>query len=44
MRKRTTSIEGAPEGLLKVTYSIRVLRTMVKTETGQSWEARETKE
>jgi len=32
MRKKTTSTEGAPEGLLEVTYSIRVLRTMKKTE------------
>jgi len=32
MRKRTTSTEGTPEGLLKMTYSIRVLRTTKKTE------------
>jgi len=38
MRKKTTSTDGGPEGLPEVTYSIRVLRTMKKTETGQSWE------
>ena len=44
MRKKTTSTEGTPEGLLEVIYTIRVLRTMKKTETGQRWEARETNE